>query len=131
MDTYVEFDSELFRPYLPDESQVSPGHYGAELAFWLSRKLAQRGVITSYPQREDWGWFIDYRSQDGHAYRLCCASRESSGDKWHCHVDRKTKSLFGRSKAPIEGAAPLIRALYDVLMEEQGIRNVSWDVQER
>jgi hypothetical protein len=35
MKTEVSFDSERFRPVLPDESQVNPGRYGAELAYWL------------------------------------------------------------------------------------------------
>jgi hypothetical protein len=33
MESTVEFDSELFSPYLPDEYQVNPHCYGAELAY--------------------------------------------------------------------------------------------------
>lgn len=53
MQTSVDFESNLFIPFLPDEAQVNPTVYGAELAFWLSRQLAQRGMPTSYPQCED------------------------------------------------------------------------------
>jgi len=38
----AEFSSELFRPFLPEESQVNPEVYGAELAYWLARKLFGR-----------------------------------------------------------------------------------------
>jgi hypothetical protein len=53
METSVDFESQMFRPYLSEEAQVNPGVFGAELAFWLSRQLAQRGVTTSYPRHED------------------------------------------------------------------------------
>jgi hypothetical protein len=126
METVVDFDSELFRPYLPDEAQVNPGRYGAELASWLSRKLADRGVMTSYPDFEDWGWFIEYATEDEKEYWLCCANRDGGNDRWRCYLEPKARSLFGRNKVPVEGAAPLMRALRELLAQEQGIRNVVW-----
>src|SRR4029079_14060405 len=54
----AEFRSTRFAPVLPDDAQVNPQVYGAELAFWLCTELAKRGVMTSYPDFEDWGWFI-------------------------------------------------------------------------
>lgn len=126
MKTSVDFDSAMFHPYLPDETQVNPGVYGAELAFWLSRQLAERGVMTSYPNCEDWGWFIKYRTKDGSEYWLCCANRDDAKDKWRCYLDPKARNIFGR-KAPAEGAGLLMRALRDLLAEEPGIRNVAWE----
>ena len=52
----AEFRSTKFAPVLPDDSQVNPQVYGAELAFWLCTELAKRGIVTSYPNFEDWGW---------------------------------------------------------------------------
>lgn len=54
----VELRTNRFTPFLPDDSQVNPGVYGAELAYWLSQQLASHGVITSYPESEDWGWYL-------------------------------------------------------------------------
>lgn len=54
----IEFSSAEFLPYLPEQAQANPGVYGFELAQWLSRALAERGVVTSYPIGEDWGWLI-------------------------------------------------------------------------
>ena len=127
METSVDFESRMFRPYLPEEAQVNPGVFGAELAFWLSRQLAQRGVTTSYPDREDWGWFIEYSTGDGNEYWLCCANRDGAQDKWRCCLEPREKGLFGRNKAPAEGARPLMLALRDVLTEESGISHVFWD----
>lgn len=127
METSVDFESKIFSPFLPDEAQVNPRVYGAELAFWLSRQLAQRGTLTSYPQCEDWGWFIEYITEDDYEYWLCCANRDGAQDKWRCYLEPKTKSLLRRNKAPVEGARPLMDALRNVLTEERGITNVIWE----
>jgi len=127
METSVDFESKMFAPFLPDEAQVNPGVYGAELAFWLSRQLAKRGKLTSYPACEDWGWFIEYSAEDDYEYWLCCANREGAQDKWRCYLQPKAKGLFGRSKAPIEGARGLLQSLRDVLREEDSISNVAWE----
>lgn len=126
METRVDFESRLFAPFLPDEAQVNPGVYGAELAFWLSRQLAMRGTVTSYPQYEDWGWFIEFGTEGDSEYWLCCANRDGARNKWSCYLEPKARSLFGRNKALAEGARPLMHALRDVLMEAPDISNVIW-----
>jgi hypothetical protein len=118
--------SQTFSPFLPEQAQVNPNVYGAELAFWVSRQLAQRGTPTSYPQCEDWGWFIEYITEDDHEYWLCCANRDGARDKWRCYLEPKAKSLFGRNGAPVEGARALIDALRNALAEEPSISNVNW-----
>jgi hypothetical protein len=127
METSVDFESNLFNPFLPEEDQVNPGVFGAELAWWLARQLAQRGVATSYPQNEDWGWFIEYLTGDGHEFWLCCANLDGAADRWRCYLEPKPKGLFGRGKAPLDAALPLMRALREVLEAEAGIRNLAWE----
>ena len=126
METSVDFSSKLFSPYLPEEAQVNPGVFAAELAFWLSRQLARHGVTTSYPNSEDWGWFIEYLTDDGNEYWLCCANRYGAEDQWRCYLEPKSKGLFGRNTAPVEGARLLVQALRDVLAGEPGINDVTW-----
>lgn len=48
MNIEVTFKSDLFKPFLPEEAQVNPNCYGAELAYWLAQKLAENGFVTSY-----------------------------------------------------------------------------------
>jgi hypothetical protein len=127
MQTSVDFVSKMFRPYLPEAAQVNPGRYGFELALWISQQLAQRGVMTSYPQYEDWGWFVEYHTDEGHEYWLCCGSRDGLSDSWECFLDPKAKSLFGRNKAPVEGASAMMHALRDLLAQEPGITNLRWE----
>jgi hypothetical protein len=125
MDTCVEFKSSLFKPFLSDDAQVIPMVYGADLAWWLSRVLAKRGVESTYPDYEDWGWFIEY-IVDENEYWLCCGNIGDSDNEWRVYLDCKAKSLFGRNKAPVELAKPLITALHTVLSETEEISNITW-----
>ena len=130
METSVSFDSELFAPFLPEDAQVNPRVYGAELAFWLARQLAARGVVTSYPNYEDWGWFIEYRTDAGDEYWLCCGNREGAQDQWLCFLDAKARRCFGRSKPPPESAAALLEALRAILDATPEIVNIVWSDEE-
>lgn len=124
--TNVQFDSDLFRPFLHEDAQVNPLIYGAELAFWLSRQLAQRGVLTSYPQAEDWGWYLEYITDEGNEYWLCCQNQDDSSDKWWCRLEPLARGMFGRKKAPIEGARLLLDAVHEALDAEPGVQRVTW-----
>ena len=126
MESKVTFDSPLFRPYLPDDAQVNPKLYGAELAFWLSRKLAERGVFTSYPIAEDWGWLIEYITKYEDEFWLCCCNRNDAPDQWQCVLEAKAKSWFGRNKPSFDRAEALLKALRPILEEQPEIDNICW-----
>jgi hypothetical protein len=94
----IEFSSDRFRPYLPEDSQVNPGVYGFELATWLSQTLAKNGVVTSYPISEDWGWFIEYISDADEELMIACASQSEAGEgeggkplDWHIFIRQRRK----------------------------------------
>lgn len=125
MDTSVNFTSDLFNPFLPESAQVNPGCYGAELAWWLSRELAQKGLVTSYPNSEDWGWFVEYFVEDNE-YWLCCGSVNETESEWHIFLDPKAKGMFGRNKASVKEAEPLLSALRDILSTTENISNIHW-----
>lgn len=125
MDTCVDFESQIFRPFLSEEGQVNPFVYGAELAWWLSRELASEGVETTYPNNEDWGWFIEYFVDDNE-YWLCCGNIDDSKNKWRVYLDCKAKSMFGRNKAPVKNAMPLLAALKKILDRCEDISNIVW-----
>ncbi len=78
----IEFSTDKFTPYLPEDAQQNPGAYGFELADWLARSLAQQDLITSYPVGEDWGWFIEYL-QDEIEIMIGCSSEAEAGDGYN------------------------------------------------
>jgi hypothetical protein len=122
----VTFKSARFRPVLPDDSQVNPGVYGAELAWWLCLQLAQAGVFTSYPVAEDWGWLLEFITAEGGEYWLGCGNVDGVDDQWLCFLEAKGQGLLGRRKPPLEGAAPLLQALAQVLAAEPSVSDVEW-----
>lgn len=124
--TAVTFRSDRFRPILPDDSQVNPGRYGAELAFWLCTELARHGVVTSYPNYEDWGWFIEYITPNEDEFWLCCGNVDGSDDQWHCYLQTKSKGLFGGGKPRVEAAEPMLSVLDKVLAEEPSVQGIEW-----
>ena len=129
MNTNVTFKSDLFKPFLPDESQVNPNCYGAELAYWLSQKLAEHGIVTSYPNCEDWGWFIEYLTQDEDEFWLCCGNMHNTENEWHIFLEAKGRGLFGRKKPEIIKAQRLLSTLEIVLTECDQIFEISWDIE--
>jgi hypothetical protein len=121
----AEFRSGRFAPVLPEDSQVNPGVYGAELAFWLCLELAKRGVMTSYPNAEDWGWFIEYLPDSGAEFAVHCGNISGETDRWLLSLRRHGRKLFGRDKPSYEEAAPLIEAIRALLLGE-GISDLEW-----
>jgi hypothetical protein len=75
-----EFSSVKFLPLLPEACQGNPGVYGFELAWWLAQALTRRGVVTSYPLGEDWGWLIEYISPSETEFTIGCSSMANEGE---------------------------------------------------
>lgn len=119
----IEFSSADFLPYLPEDSQENPGVYGFELAHWLSRALAERGVVTSYPLGEDWGWLLEYIDGDIEV-TIGCSSMADEGEgytgkaiPWSVFLrpHRSSKKLFGR-RQEVPAPADLTDAIEAALM---------------
>jgi hypothetical protein len=129
----VEFESDKFLPFLPEESQGNPGVYGFELATWLTRSLAQRGVVATYPLAEDWGWLLEY-FQDELEVAIGCSSVCGEGEgyvgkpiSWSIFVDPRTslkQKLKGVSGGPVE------KALVDHISEILKAEGIKWEVVE-
>ena len=70
----IEFSSTKFLPTLPETCQTGPGAYGFELALWLAQSLCRRGIVTSYPNGDDWGWCLLYQPSNELSFVIGCAS---------------------------------------------------------
>ncbi len=120
------FRSVRFAPLLPEECQVNPGRYGAELAFWLCKGLGKKGIVTSYPEYEDWGWFLSYATEAGEEFALHCGNLDGSKDRWLISLRRYGRKLFGRDKPRYERASPLVDAVRALLESEESITELAW-----
>ena len=103
------FRTDLFKPYLPEDAQVNPNVLGFELADWLSRELASRGTVTSYPNAEDWGWFLEFTDADISHMICCMGSLETEGYEWRVYVTQP-KKLF-RKPVPGTAAARMLQVI--------------------
>lgn len=109
--TILVFQSDRFRPYLPDDCQVNPNVLGFELAEWLSRQLAARGTITSYPISEDWGWLLE-RELDNGDYMICCSGEaENDGFEWRVYVTPVRRMFKGPKQDRSEEILAHVRAV--------------------
>lgn len=122
----VLFKSGQFTPLLPEECQVNPGVYGAELAFWLCTELARRGVATSYPGAEDWGWYIEFVAESGAEFAVHCGNAESERDLWLLLLRRHPRRMFGRGKPAYEEAAVLVKAIRTLLAATPSVQEMEW-----
>jgi hypothetical protein len=122
----ARFRSERFAPALPEECQVNPQVYGAELAFWLGAALAGQGVATSYPEYEDWGWYIEYTDETGAEFAVHCYNVDGSKDRWLLALRRYGRKLFGRDRPPRALAAPLLAGIRSVLEDEPSVSELEW-----
>jgi hypothetical protein len=122
----AEFRSSRFAPFLPEEQQVNPGVYGAELAWWLSTELARRGMVTSYPISEDWGWYVAYSTAEGAEFAVHCGNVGGSTDHWLLSLRRYGRKLLGRDKPPFVEAAALVEEIQGLLYAEETVVEVVW-----
>ena len=122
----VEFRSNRFAPVLPEDSQVNPQVYGAELAYWLCSELAKRGVVTSYPNNEDWGWFIEYITDAGSEFAIHCGNVGGAKDHWLLSLRRHGRKMFGRDKPPYSEAAPVVEGIRALVEGDGDLSDVQW-----
>lgn len=122
----VEFASDRFAPVLPEDSQVNPGVYGAELAYWLCTELAKRGVVTSYPNSEDWGWYVEYVTASGSEFAVHCYNADGEKNRWLLALHRYGRKMFGRDKAPHADAAALVEGIRVLVATDGAVRDVKW-----
>ena len=123
----VAFRSERFAPVLPEDCQVNPGHYGAELAFWLCTRLYEEcGIGTSYPEPEDLEWRLSYATKAGDEFTVHCENTDGARDRWLISLQRHGRKLFGRDKPPFDLAGNLIGALRKLLEREASVTELNW-----
>ena len=105
---------------------MNAGVYGAELAYWLAMELAKAGVVTSYPNAEDWGWFLDYAPSPSSEFVVHCGNIGGARDHWLLSLRRFGRKEFGRDKPSFSEAARLIEGIKAVIARTPGIVDVKW-----
>jgi hypothetical protein len=125
----ITFSTDKFRPFLPEFHQVNTGLYGYELADWLTRRLAAKGIHTSYPNWEDWGWYLEYISDAEQEVRMKISSYwrglEAGPMDWQVLVEQRGKpNKTSDAPHPVEA---IRKAVLSLLAEENiQAKEVEW-----
>jgi hypothetical protein len=122
----AEFVSVKFEPILPEHCQVNPRVYGAELAYWLCPELAKSGIAASYPQNEDWGWYIEFITESGSEFAVHIGNVFGTKDRWLISLRRYGRKIFGRKKPSISEAESLLSGIKQILESEPSISDLKW-----
>lgn len=70
----ISFLTDVFSPVLPESSQIRPGLYGFELAYWLAQELEKVGWQASYPEPGRNSWVVSLVGQAQDEFELQCRS---------------------------------------------------------
>ena len=123
---FAEFATVKFEPILPEDCQVNPGVYGAELAYWMCTELAKSGIDTNYPQNEDWGWYIEFITESGSEFAVHIGNVFETKDRWLLSLRRYGRKMFGRKKPPISEAKNLLSEIKQIIESEPSISDLKW-----
>jgi hypothetical protein len=102
--------------------------FGEDLAAWLKEKLAGRGVESSGPGQEDWGWYLNARLGDS-SYFLAISGNSDDGARdqgeWRIIV-KKRRSLWdvlaGRGR--ITADDPMLTLVREVLTGQSDVSSL-------
>jgi hypothetical protein len=60
----ILFKTSRFNLSKVGEQFINPCCFGEDMTVWLRIKLAEKGIATSQPYQEDWGWELPALSAD-------------------------------------------------------------------
>jgi len=82
--------------------------------------------MTSYPNYEDWGWYIEYITDSGSEFAILCGNIGGAKDHWLLTLHRCGRKMFGRDKPPYSAAAPVIECIKVLVQNHSDLSTVKW-----
>ena len=81
---------------------------------------------TSYPQNEDWGWYIEFITESGSEFAIHIGNVFGTKDRWLISLRRYGRKMFGRKKPPISDTESLLSGIKQILESEPSISDLKW-----
>ena len=111
---------------------INPCCFGEDLASWLRQELTPKGVESSVPYQEDWGWELPVRLGTASYYLCMTGNSDSEGNdagEWRIIVEKR-RSTWERltGKGIINSDDPLLKIVEAILSEESNIAEVHLEV---
>lgn len=124
----ASFNTDNFKPVLPDEYQPNPGVIGFELCWHIVQELAKKNIYTDYPQQEDWSWYIIYGNNENDVFNLYVSSPFEEEPKWRLILEPVSHGVF-KKKSPPEGAeTDFVNALKEIFSDKNNFSDVVWSI---
>jgi hypothetical protein len=124
----ILFRTSLFNLSKVHEHFINPCCFGEDLADWFGDRLTPKGVQTSTPYQEDWGWELPVKL-GADSYYLCMsgnADRPGNNEgEWRIIVQKRRsiwERLTGRGKITVDD--PLLKLLEQILSREPNVTKV-------
>jgi hypothetical protein len=80
----------------------------------------------SYPQEEDWGWFLAYGNDAGSEFAVECCNVDKSKEGWRLTLRRYGRKPFGFDKPPWSHATVLVGHIKRILLDDEAFSDMNW-----
>lgn len=126
MQEIMSFDTKYFPPAIPDECQPNPGVIGFEVCWYFIQELAKRGVITDYPQADDWAWYFTYGIDTVPYFNVYIRSPFEDDAKWTFILEPIVQGMFKKYGPPKGAEIRVLSAMKEIVEENSCFQNVVW-----
>jgi hypothetical protein len=122
------FKTARFNLIVVKDHFINPCCFGEDLAVWLRDKLVEKGVKSSAPSQEDWGWYLNVNYfQDSYFLGMSGNADQQGGDKgeWRIIVKKKRSLwqwLSGKGKILEDDC--MLRLIEEILTAEPDFREI-------
>lgn len=130
-DFNILFETDRFNVSVVKEHFINPCCFGEDLAEWLRQELAKKGVATSTPGQEDWGWYL-FVEQRFSRYLVGVSGFHREGalaandGEWRIMVEtRRTIWEWLRGRNKITSSDPILVLIERLLHEQSDVRNIT------
>ena len=122
------FDTERFNLSKGKEHFINPCCFGEDLATWLKVRLTDKGVKTSAPGQEDWGWYLRATCGQQSYFLGMNGNPKAEGSdegEWRIMI-KKNRSLWdiATGHGKIREDDQMVRIIREILQEESSVRRV-------
>jgi hypothetical protein len=128
----ILFRTSLFNLSKVGEHFINPCCFGEDLAGWLRQRLTSKGIESSPPYQEDWGWELPVKLGTDSYYLCMSGNADFEGNdagEWRIIVEKRRSSwerLTGKGR--ITSADPLPEVIDEILSEEPTVEGVHLEI---
>jgi hypothetical protein len=129
----ILFDTDRFNLSEAKGHFINPCCFGDDLAAWLRGKLLAKGVSTTEPGQEDWGWYVESQLGDSSYFIGFGGAVEQSAvtpnfGEWRIMIE-KHRSLWEKlgRRNKTSHSDPIFAVIREILEGENDFKNIRYE----